>query len=219
MRHFARATFLYLIIVAGLAACSGDTPPPPPPPPPASTDASLAGLGISQGTLAPAFQSAVTAYDVTVAAAANSVMVTPTTSHAAATVTVDGNAVTSGAASPAVALNTGDNTISVVVTAEDGTTIRTYTLSIYRLSDDATLASLSPTSANLVQMFQSALFNYTATVGFLQTREQVTAAVTHANATLTINSNAAASGVKSGDIALAEGQNTITAEMVPQNVL
>ena len=112
MRHFARATFLYLIIVAGLAACSGDTPPPPPP---ASTDASLAGLGISQGTLAPAFQSAVTAYDVTVAAAANSVMVTPTTSHAAATVTVDGNAVTSGAASPAIALNTGDNTISVVV--------------------------------------------------------------------------------------------------------
>jgi Cadherin-like beta sandwich domain/FG-GAP repeat len=217
MRQFARATFLYLIIVAGLAACSGGTPPPPTPPPPASTDASLSGLGISQGTLAPAFSSAVTAYDVTVAAAANSVTVTPTTSDAGASVTVDGNAVTSGAASPAVALNTGDNTISVVVTAEDGTTTRTYTLSIYRLSDDATLSSLSPTSANLVQLFQSALFNYTATVGFLQTREQVTAAVTHANATLTINSNATASGVESGDIALAVGQNTITVTVTAED--
>ena len=84
MRHFARATFLYLIIVAGLAACSGGTPPPPAPPPPASTDASLAGLGLSQGMLAPAFQSAVTTYDVTVAAAATSVMVTPTTTDAGA---------------------------------------------------------------------------------------------------------------------------------------
>ncbi len=74
MRHFARAAFLYLIIVAGLAACSGDTPPAPAPPP-ASTDASLAGLGLSQGMLAPAFQSAVTAYAVTVAAAASSVTV------------------------------------------------------------------------------------------------------------------------------------------------
>ena len=217
MRHFARATFLYLIIVAGLAACSGDTPPPPPPPPPASTDASLAGLALSQGMLAPAFQSAVTAYDVTVAAAANSVTVTPTTTDAGATVTVDGNAVNSGAASPANALATGDNTIDVVVTAEDGTTTRTYTLSIYRLSDDATLSSLSPTSANLVQMFQSSLFNYTATVGFLQTREQVTAAVTHANATLTINSNATASGVESDDIALAVGQNTITVTVTAED--
>ena len=217
MRHFARATFLYLIIVAGLAACSGDTPPPPPPPPPASTDASLAGLALSQGMLAPAFQSAVTAYDVTVAAAANSVTVTPTTTDAGATVTVDGNAVNSGAASPANALATGDNTIDVVVTAEDGTTTRTYTLSIYRLSDDATLSSLSPTSAKLVQMFQSSLFNYTATVGFLQTREQVTAAVTHANATLTINSNATASGVESDDIALAVGQNTITVTVTAED--
>lgn len=217
MRHFARATFLYLIIVAGLAACSGDTPPPPAPPPPASTDASLAGLGLSQGMLAPAFQSAVTAYDVTVAAAATSVTVTPTTTDAGATVIVDGNAVNSGAASPAIALNTGDNTISVVVTAEDGTTTSTYTLSIYRLSDDATLTSLSPTSANLDQIFQSATFNYTATVGFLQTREQVTAAVTHANATLTINSNAAVSGVQSGDIALAVGQNTITVTVTAED--
>jgi hypothetical protein len=132
-------------------------------------------------------------------------------------VTVDGNAVNSGAASPANALATGDNTIDVVVTAEDGTTTRTYTLSIYRLSDDATLASLSPTSANLVQMFQSNLFNYTATVGFLQTREQVTAAVTHANATLTINSNAAASGVESDDIFLAVGQNTITVTVTAED--
>ncbi|MEE8301830.1 MAG: cadherin-like beta sandwich domain-containing protein [Candidatus Tectomicrobia bacterium] len=217
MRQFARATFLYLIIVAGLAACSGGTPPPPAPPPPASTDASLAGLGLSQGMLAPAFQSAVTAYDVTVAAVASSVTVTPTTTDAGATVTVDGNAVNSGAASPAIALNTGDNTISVVVTAEDGTTTRTYTLSIYRLSDDTTLSGLSPSSANLDQMFQSATFNYTATVGFLQTREQVTAAVTHANATLTINSNAALSGVQSGDIALAVGQNIITVTVTAED--
>ena len=216
MRQFAKATFLYLIILAGLAACSSGTPPPPPPPP-ASSDASLSGLGLSQGALNPAFQSAVTAYDVTVAAAASSIMVTPTTTDAGATVTVDGNAVASGTASAAVALTTGDNTITVVVTAEDGIATRTYALSIYRLSDDATLSSLTPTNANLVQIFQSALFNYTATVGFIQTREQVTAAVTHANASFTIDGNAAVSGVESDDISLAVGQNTITVTVTAED--
>ena len=167
--------------------------------------------------MAPAFQSAVTAYDVTVAAMASSIMVTPTTTDSGATVTVDGNAVASGTASAAIALTTGDNTITVVVTAEDGTTTSTYVLSIYRLSDDVTLSSLTPTNANLVQMFQSTLFNYTATVGFLQTREQVTAATTHANASFTIDGNAAVSGVESDDISLAVGQKTITVTVTAED--
>ena len=209
MGRFARASFLYFIIGAFVAGCSSGTPPPPAAPPP-SSDASLSGMAISAGALNPAFQSATTAYDVTVSAADASVTVTPTTSDAGATMTVGGNAVASGAASPAVALATGDNTVTVIVTAEDGTTTQTYTLSVYRLSDDATLSGLSLSYGDLDQIFQSALMNYTSMVGYLQTIEQVTAAATHANATITVNGNAIASGAKSDDISVAVGQNAIT---------
>jgi gliding motility-associated-like protein len=48
-----------------------------------------------------------------------------------ATITVNGNPVTSGA--PAlVALNAGNNTITIVVTAQDGTTKLSYIVVVYR---------------------------------------------------------------------------------------
>lgn len=218
MKSLARLAFFNTILVAGLLACSsGDPPPPePPPPPPPSSDASLSALAVSAGALTPAFQSGMLNYDVTVAATDSSITVTPTTSHAGATVAVNGNAVTSGAASPAIALTTGDNTISVVVTAEDGT-VNTYTLSIYRLSDDATLSSLALSFGELDQMFQSALFDYTSTVGYLQSRVRVTAQVSHANATITVNGSAVDSGAASEVIFLVTGQNTVTISVTAED--
>jgi gliding motility-associated-like protein len=91
---------------------------------------SLAGLTVSGGTLTPVFDTNTTTYTVLVPNAAASVLVTPTTADANATVTVNGTAVTSGNAAT-IPLVVGTNTITVVVTAANGTT-KTYTITATR---------------------------------------------------------------------------------------
>ncbi len=94
-----------------------------------SSDASLSGLLISDGSLA--FDPARTSYAVAVAHAVESVRLTPTVNHAGATVAVNGTVVASGTPSGAIPLSVGENPITVVVTAEDGTT-RTYRVTVTR---------------------------------------------------------------------------------------
>src|SRR6185312_7890611 len=72
-------------------------------------------------------------YSDTVAGATASITLTPTTTDANATVTVAGNPTTSGSASPPITLNAGANPIDVVVTAQDGTTTQTYTVTVNRV--------------------------------------------------------------------------------------
>ena len=57
---------------------------------------------------------------------------TPVTSHASATVTVAGTAVTSGQASGPIALEMGANAVTVRVTAQDTTTTQDYTVTVTR---------------------------------------------------------------------------------------
>jgi len=99
---------------------------------PLSNIATLNDLTISKGTLTPVFASATLNYTDTVANDVTSVTVTPTVSDTTAKVTVNGVAVTSGTASGAIPLAVGPNTITVVVTAQDGTTINTYTITVYK---------------------------------------------------------------------------------------
>ncbi len=61
-----------------------------------------------------------------------SLTLTPAAADANATLTVNGTTVASGQTSAAIPLNVGLNAIPVVVTAEDGTTLRTYTLNVTR---------------------------------------------------------------------------------------
>ena len=98
---------------------------------PASTDANLAGLTISVGTL-PAFAAATISYAVNVANDVASVTLTPTTNNDGATLTVDGTAVASGTTSAPITLAVGANDIAILVTAQDGTTEKTYTVTIDR---------------------------------------------------------------------------------------
>lgn len=97
-----------------------------------SSDASLSALTTSSGALYPTFVSATTSYMLQVPAATTSITVIPTATQAYSTITVNGNTVTNGNASAAVALSLGTNTINVIVTAPDGTTTKTYTLSVTR---------------------------------------------------------------------------------------
>jgi len=99
---------------------------------PPLADASLASLTSSAGALSPVFAEATTTYTLPdVPYATNSITVTPTVNHGAAIVKVNDVAAVSG--SPfSVSLLPGVNVITVLVTAENGTTTRSYTLTITR---------------------------------------------------------------------------------------
>ncbi|AYL95827.1 MBG domain-containing protein [Mucilaginibacter celer] len=97
-----------------------------------SSNAKLSSLGISAGTLSPAFASLTNSYTATVSNTVSSITVVPVTASANATLTVNGNTVQSGATSAAIPLNVGDNTITTVVTAQDKATVLTYTVTITR---------------------------------------------------------------------------------------
>lgn len=102
-----------------------------------SSDAALSGLSISEGTLTPGFASGTYAYTASVGNSVSSLSVTPTASDANATITVNGTAITSGTASGDIALTVGANTVTIVVTAQDGTTAQTYTVSVTRADNSS----------------------------------------------------------------------------------
>lgn len=97
----------------------------------------LSNLTISSGTLNPSFTSPTTAYAVSVANTVSSVTVTPTLSDANATMQIRVNSgtyvsIANGATSSSLSLNVGNNTIDVKVTAQNGTSIKTYTITVNR---------------------------------------------------------------------------------------
>jgi gliding motility-associated-like protein len=96
-----------------------------------SSSAYLSQLGLSSGTLTPVFAEKTTSYAASVTNATLSITVTVTPA-AGATVKVNGTAVAQGAASGAIALVVGSNTIAIVVTAQDGVTTGTYKITVTR---------------------------------------------------------------------------------------
>ncbi len=98
-----------------------------------SANANLSGLALSAGTLAPVFASGTTSYTATVLNTTATLSVTPTVADSAATVKVNGTAVASNA-SASLSLNVGSNTVATVVTAQDGSTTKTYTVVVTRQS-------------------------------------------------------------------------------------
>ncbi len=110
--------------------------------PPLSTDATLSGLSLGTGvTLSPAFASGTDTYTASVANSVDEVTVTPTTNHASATVEIldtDDNELDDADDVEddfQVALSVGDTVIKVKVTAEDGTSTQTYTVTVTRAAD------------------------------------------------------------------------------------
>lgn len=186
---------------------------------PLSSNANLSSLALSTGTLSPAFASGTTSYTAGVPFGTVSLTVTPTVADGTATVTVNGVSTTSGNASGSIALAVGNNTISTVVTAEDGSTTRAYTITVTRAaaSGNAQLSALSLSSGTLAPVFAAGTTSYTASVSNATTSITATPTVADANASVTVNGVAVTSGNASGAIALAVGSNTITATVTAQN--
>ena len=119
-----------------------------------SSIADLSNLTISAGTLTPTFATGTLSYADSVANTVTSVTVTPTAADATAAIKVNGTTQASGAASGPISLIVGSNTISVVVTAQDGTTIKAYTITATRMG------RLQITSTSLPEATQGVFYSY-----------------------------------------------------------
>jgi len=97
-----------------------------------TTDATLAALEVSQGSLSPAFDSATTSYTVSVTYSVETLTLTAEATASGASVTVNGVLLADSAGSLALTLSVGTNTVSVVVSSADGASTTTYTVSIVR---------------------------------------------------------------------------------------
>ena len=92
----------------------------------------LSNLSLSSGALSPAFESDTLNYSVSVGNSVDFIQITPAVSYEKASVTVNGSLINSGDASGNIPLSVGNNTITIMVTAEDGSA-KTYIVVVKRL--------------------------------------------------------------------------------------
>ncbi|WP_167397393.1 cadherin-like beta sandwich domain-containing protein [Lysinibacillus mangiferihumi] len=165
-----------------------------------STDASLKALTINHGTLSPAFSANQEMYTVQVEHAVSSIQITASPTNDGAKVAVNNKT-----SSETVELVVGETTIPIVVTAQDGKTQKTYTLTVTRvLSEDATLKNLTVSEGTLNPAFSANEENYMVQVGNDVTTLDIAASTTDSQASMTINGNVTTSET----IALVAGQPT-----------
>ena len=202
-----------------------------------TNDATLTGLSIANSAdsapiaLVETFASGTYLYTATVANSVTAVDVTATLSDSGATAVVKDGDGTVDADGNDIALSDGANPITVEVTARDGTTKLTYTVTVTRtpLGTDATLSALSLTTGtvnvDLVNVtldptFASGTFSYTATV--TASPVNVLGTASGSNATVAYTLNNSATGVTSvsdgsADIALNLGTGTISVTVTAED--
>ncbi|MEP6612504.1 MAG: cadherin-like beta sandwich domain-containing protein, partial [Mucilaginibacter sp.] len=184
-----------------------------------SNNANLANLTLSSGTLTPAFAAATVTYTAAVSNTIATIKITPFTSDAAATVKINGIATASGSATASLPLVVGANVINAVVTAQDGTTIKTYKLTITRAKSNN--ASLSAVKLSPVSTFATgsgpADVNYVTSVAPGVSSVTVTSTVQVAGATIKVNGVTVASGAASGAIILNAGPTVINLVVTAQD--
>ncbi len=177
-----------------------------------SSDAALANFTISNGTLINSFSRGTLTYTDVIANLTSSITVVPTSDDPNATIIVDGNAVTTGIRSSSIPMNIGANTLTIVVTAADGVTTQTYTITVNRpLPNNAILSSITlAPPATLVGSTGPGNYNFTAAVAGNVSSIQETPTAQDGLATITVNGSVVASGSLSQSIPLNIGATTIT---------
>ena len=185
-----------------------------------SADASLLSLTLSSGTLSPAFTSSTLTYTASITNATASITLVPTVNHTGSTLTVNSTILNSGATSNAIPMNVGSNTVTLIVTAQNGTSTQTYTITVTRavaLANDATLSDLTLSTGTLSPVFASGTIAYTASIPYGATTITTTPTVTQAAATVTVNTVTTTSGSPSGSLNMNVGSNSITVLVTAQD--
>ena len=201
-----------------------------------STDGSDFSTALSIGTFVAETES----YTASVANSVTHVKLTPRTAHSGASIKIGKgtslSAVTSGSASDAIALSVGANAIKVEVTAQDGTTKKTYTVTVTRAtatqSTNANLSALTAKSATSAagtfsalalspSTFSATTTSYTASVANSITHVKLTPTKAHTGASIKVGKGTSLSAVTSGSestaIALSEGANAIKVEVTAED--
>jgi gliding motility-associated-like protein len=157
-----------------------------------------------------------TMYTTSVSPGTNSIAVTTTAVDPNATITVNNIAVAGGAQSGPVALNAGPTIIPVVITAQDGVTMNTYTITVSKsLSNNDQIRTLAINSGTAL-VHTGGNF-YATTVNPGTSSIAVTATTVDPNATITVNNMAVASGVQSGPVPLTTGTTMIAVVVTAQD--
>ena len=183
-----------------------------------SADATLSGLalsGVSFGT----FAAATTSYTARVNNTVTETTVTPTLKHRGASyvVKIGGTEDSDGTVSLAV----GSNAVTVVVTAEDGQTTKTYTVTVSRLdavsdpiSSDALLSGLTLSGIGF-GTFQPSTTSYSASVVNSIAQTTVAPTVNDSGASYTIKLNGVTDS--DGTLSLRVGNNVIAVEVTAED--
>jgi hypothetical protein len=193
-----------------------------------SSNANLAGLTISTGSLSPDFDAAILSYTSGVSDVINSTTITPTAAQANATIQVQVNGggfatVASGNASSALLLNTGSNTIDIQVTAQDGIATKTYTITVTKSATaNADLASLNISVGSLTPSFNAAINNYVDSVSNITNSLTVTPTSSALNAIIKVRINGGVyaivnSGDPSATLNLNAGENTVDVQVTAED--
>ena len=181
---------------------------------PPSTDATLSALTLSDidfGTFAPG----TTSYTAEVANSVTETTVTPTVSHSGATYVIKLGGVTD--ADGVVPLDVGANVITIEVTAEDGNTAQTYTVTVTRAAPPSTDATLSALTLSDIDFgtFAPGTTSYTAEVANSVSQTTVSPTTNHSGASYVIKLDGASDA--DGVVALGVGSNVITVEVTAQD--
>ncbi len=130
---------------------------------PDSDDVTLSALTLDDTagnaiTLDPAFASDSTDYTATVAHTASTLKVAATATDAAAAISIANDDDTATPDSAVLDLETGENTVTVTVTAEDAATTGTYTVRLTRAASGTTLPT-TPAADSLVSNIGQPVYN------------------------------------------------------------
>ena len=183
--------------------------------PPVSNVATLSSMTMSSGILSPTFASGTNNYTLSVTNATASITVTPTVTQANAIIAVNGTAVPSGSATNSIALGIGINTITAVVTAQDGTTTRTYTTTVTRadlLAQATFTVGASPTTLNATttsSTLSSSGGSGTGAVSYAVTSGSCTVSGSTLSAGVTSSETCTVTGTKASDGTYAAATATV----------
>ncbi len=176
-----------------------------------SSNRDLQSLTVSPGTLNPSFNANRTSYTVNVASSATSVTVTPRLQDTTASMTVNGQAATSGQARNVQLGAPGSNTpIFIIVTAQNGTQ-KTYTVGVNRTTPGGNnnLQSMDVSPGTLDPAFTANRTSYTVNVASSVTSVTVTPRLQDSSAGMTVNGQATDSGQGRTVTLNGEGSSTV----------
>ena len=181
---------------------------------PPSTDATLRALTLSDVNIGT-FTTDQTSYAARVANSVSRTTVTPSVSNSGASYIIRIGGVRD--ADGTVTLSVGTNVITVVVTAQDRLTTRTYTIRVTRAAppaSDATLRALTLSGVNF-GTFDSSTNTYSAQVANGVTQTTVTPILNDSDASYVIRIGGITD--TDGTVALAVGRNVVTIQVTAED--